>query len=403
MADESTKPDPAESGAAPAADLADATDSADVTSPADTTTDATDSADVTSPADTTTDATDSADATPPDAATANAEALDAPPATESAPPATRTIPRVSRRTVGLSVAFVALVAVIVVNVVIISKARRERAGPVASVASANPAVPSAAPTAVPTATATGKTTAAAVKRTSVSGELFEGEEPSPQPPSEPAPPKKKRTYPSKGTVLDAASRGCSTRSVDGLSRQIIAQARCIDARAFSPVPRRSNLKAPSNVFLYLEAPARDHLLKALDANKKQTMTVNSALRTVAQQYLLRRWSLKKVCGIQLATPPGESNHETGLALDIREHGTWKKALEAEGFRWLGSIDRVHFDYKGADAATLPHLDIRAFQQLWNLNHPDDRIPVNGRYTPDVEDKLESSPANGFPRGPSCKR
>jgi hypothetical protein len=319
------------------------------------------------------------------------------PQSESAPPAAHSIPRVSRRTVGLSLAFAGIVAVIVINVVLISKARQERATPEASA----PA-PSAAPSTAPPAPVPPKLGALAIKRNSVDSDLFEGDEPEPEPAPAPNKPKKKN-YAGRGSVLDAASRGCSTRSVDGLSRQIIAQARCIDARAFTAVPRRTNLKAASNVFLYLEAPARDHLLKALDANKKHTMTVNSALRTVAQQYLLRRWSLKKVCGIQLATPPGESNHETGLALDIREHGTWRKALEAQGFRWLGSIDRVHFDYKGPDAVSKAHLDIRAFQQLWNLNHPKDRIPVNGRYTPDLEDRLEQAPARGFPHGPSCRR
>ncbi len=332
-----------------------------------------------------------------DAAESDAVVESARPSLQSTPPAARSIPRVSRRTVGLSLAFAGIVAVIVVNVVIISNARRERATPEASAPSPSGVASTVAPKPAPP-----KAAALAVKRTSVDGDLFEGDEPEPEPAPAPKTPEKK-SYAGRGSVLDAASRGCSTRSVDGLSRQIIAQARCIDARAFTPVPRRANLKAPSNVFLYLEAPARDHLLKALDANKKHTMTVNSALRTVAQQYLLRRWALKKVCGIQLATPPGESNHETGLALDIREHGTWRKALEAQGFRWLGSIDRVHFDYKGPDAVSKAHLDIRAFQQLWNLNHPKDRIAVDGRYSPDLENRLEQAPARGFPSGPSCRR
>src|SRR5262249_8645698 len=156
--------------------------------------------------------------------------------------------------------------------------------------------------------------------------------------------------------------------VSGLSRQIIAQSRCIDKSAFVEVPRQPNLETAPNVFLYLEASARDHLLRALRANKKRTMTVNSALRTVAQQYLLWRWASSKRCGIEIATPPGESNHETGLALDIAEAPTWRAALEAEDFRWLGAIDRVHFDYKGPNASSRASVDVKAFQELWNLNH-----------------------------------
>lgn len=207
----------------------------------------------------------------------------------------------------------------------------------------------------------------------------------------------------RGTVRDAAARSCSTSAVDGLSRQIIAQARCLDPKAFVSVPRRPNLSVASNVFLYLDAPARDHFLKVLDANPKKTMKVHSALRTVAQQYLLRRWAVGKRCGIELATPPGESNHESGLGLDISEPGAWRNALEAEGFRWLGSIDRVHFDYKGPGAASRANVDVKAFQQLWNRNHRDDLLPENGRYTPATESRLEKSPASGFSLGPRCDR
>jgi hypothetical protein len=206
---------------------------------------------------------------------------------------------------------------------------------------------------------------------------------------------------SPGTVLEAAARACNTASVAGLSRQIIAQSRCINPKAFVPVPSRPNLNVKSNVFFYLDSSARDHLLKALDANRKKTMTVHSALRTVAQQYLLRRWALGKRCGIEIASPPGESNHESGLSLDIAEGPAWRAALEAERFRWLGSIDRVHFDFQGPDAASRSSIDVKAFQQLWNRNHEDDRIPESGSYTPATQQRLEKSPANGFPLGADC--
>ncbi len=222
-----------------------------------------------------------------------------------------------------------------------------------------------------------------------------GEDPSKDEEKEPAEPKRF------STVKEAAARSCSTSSVDGLSRQIIAQARCIDDRAFAPVPPRSNLVTGSHVFLYLDATARDRLVAALDENKSKTMTVNSGLRTVAQQYLLFRWSKTKRCGIQLASNPGESNHETGLALDITEPQKWRPILEAKGFRWLGAIDRVHFDFKGPGASSRRNIDVLAFQQLWNRNHPDDAIPENGRYSSELEARLKKSPAGGFPQGARC--
>lgn len=175
----------------------------------------------------------------------------------------------------------------------------------------------------------------------------------------------------------------------------------MDSRMFALVPKRKNLVTSGNVFLFLEAPARDRLLEVLDANPKRTMTVNSAFRTVAQQYMLDRWARSGRCGIKLAAHPGESNHETGLALDVSEPGTWKVALESHGFRWMGSSDPVHFDYQGAGAVRRGGIDIVAFQRLWNRNHPEDRIPENGAYSDQVEARIKKSPALGFAQGPAC--
>ena len=141
----------------------------------------------------------------------------------------------------------------------------------------------------------------------------------------------------------------------------------------------------------------------LDEHPDQTMTINSALRTVAQQYMVRRWATQKRCGVQLATRPGESNHESGLALDIREVKLWRRALESHGFRWLGAKDRVHFDYRRAPAATHSNADVAAFQQLWNRNHPDDPIADTGRYTAATEARLKKAPANGFELGADCEK
>jgi hypothetical protein len=205
------------------------------------------------------------------------------------------------------------------------------------------------------------------------------------------------------TVQDAASRSCSTASVEGLSRQIINETRCINPNALVPLPARPNLVLDSHVFPYLEVQARDHLVKVLDAHRDGTMTVHSALRTVAQQYLVWRWSANKRCGVPLATPPGDSNHENGLALDIAEQARWRPALEAQGFHWLGASDRVHFDYKGSSASAHRTEDVRAFQRLWNRNHPDDTIANDGHYSPTTEQRLKKAPPDGFRLGPACAK
>ncbi len=205
------------------------------------------------------------------------------------------------------------------------------------------------------------------------------------------------------TVQQAAAQSCTTESVDGLSRQIIAQARCMEPNAFVPLPSRPNLVVESNVFAYLELRARNQLVKALDSKKDVKMTINSALRTVAQQYLVWRWSAGKRCGVTLATPPGESNHEIGTALDIAEAATWRQTLEAHDFKWLGASDRVHFDFTKSpkSPARRRATDVLAFQKLWNRNNPKEKIPESGRYDAKTEDALKRAPANGFAIGASC--
>lgn len=204
-----------------------------------------------------------------------------------------------------------------------------------------------------------------------------------------------------GSVDAAAASTCSTASVKGLALQIIAEANCLSPGAFVALPSRPNLVAASHVFLYLEAPARDRLVQALDANPSKTMTVNSMLRTLPQQYLLRQWSGDGACGIGLAAPPGASNHETGLAIDVNEPNSWRASLEARGFDWFGPADVVHFDYAGPGAIDQRTIGIRAYQRLWNRNNPNDKIAEDGDYGLATEQRLRKSPAAGFALGASC--
>lgn len=206
---------------------------------------------------------------------------------------------------------------------------------------------------------------------------------------------------SSGSVSDAAAQSCTTSSVLGLSQQIIAEANCIQPGAYAEVPSRSNLTVKANVFAYMQTPARDALVKALDAKPSTTMTVNSMLRTVAQQYLLYRWYQQGKCGIGLAAKPGKSNHETGLALDINEYSTWKSTMSGKGFTWLGSGDPPHFDYTGSGKKSYAGVDVQAFQRLWNRNHPEDLIGEDGSWGPQTEARMKKAPAAGFTKGATC--
>jgi hypothetical protein len=204
-----------------------------------------------------------------------------------------------------------------------------------------------------------------------------------------------------GTVANAVLNSCSTTSVKGLSLQIIAEGNCITPGAYSQVPTRPNLTMGSAVFPFLEKPARDQLVSTLDAHPSTQMTINSMLRTVAQQFLLFRWFQTGRCSIMLAATPGNSNHETGLALDVSQASTWRTALEGHGFRFFGSADPVHFDFVGAGSVSHKGLDVKAFQRLWNRNNAGDLITVDGIWGPQTEARMNKSPAAGFAKGAIC--
>lgn len=203
------------------------------------------------------------------------------------------------------------------------------------------------------------------------------------------------------TVADVLDDGCSTTIVMGLSEQIVAEANCMVPGAYARVPTLSNVTLSKAVFPYMQEPARDALVTALSKAKERPMKINSMLRTVAQQYLLYDWYKRKRCGIKLAAEPGSSNHQSGLAIDISEPGNWRKTLDRSGFRWMGKRDPWHFDYRGDGSEDNEGLDVKAFQRLWNRNHPDEPIGDDGSFGPDTEEALRRAPADGFPVGPTC--
>ncbi len=294
------------------------------------------------------------------------------------------------RTLAMSLATVALCGVIALDIYFL-RADDEHGTPLVATSAAGSSAPPNAAASV--AQALGESVAPASPEEPLDYQSDEGA-PSPSQSAEQTP----KHY---ATVQQAAAQSCTTASVAGLSRQILAQARCLRPNAFVPLPSRPNLSVGSEVFPYLQAGAQSQLVKALAANPKQKMTINSALRTVAQQYLVWRWSAGRRCGVPLATPPGESNHELGTALDIAEASSWRPILEAHKFKWLGSSDPVHFDYTAATAQASVSMDVLAFQSLWNRNHPTDKIKEDGRYTQVVEQRLKRAPADGFSVGPSC--
>jgi hypothetical protein len=193
--------------------------------------------------------------------------------------------------------------------------------------------------------------------------------------------------------------GCSTFIVDGLSQQLIAEQNCIRAGALVSFAGATGISIGSNVYPYLETKARDGLEAAAKAHG---INVTSAFRTLAQQYLLYRWYQNGQCGIGLAAVPGNSNHETGIAVDVSNYSAALSAMTNHGFTHsYPSSDPVHFDYTGGGTTDLRAESVLAFQKLWNLNHPNDPIAEDGAYGLQTGARVSQSPADGFALGSTC--
>jgi D-alanyl-D-alanine dipeptidase len=207
------------------------------------------------------------------------------------------------------------------------------------------------------------------------------------------------------TVYGASTTSCSTIAVQGLSQQLIDELACLDPNAVTKIEANDNLSLEPEVFPYLQAKAADALKSAVAAYGKP-MKLNSALRTLPQQYMLRRWSLRDRCGVRVAAQVGSSNHESGLAVDIDmdQGAVVNKAIRtkmiAAGFAWKGSGDPMHYDFTG-ESKDLEGLSILAFKRLWNRNHPEAKLPLTNTYDALTEQKLRISPADGFQTGARC--
>jgi murein L,D-transpeptidase YcbB/YkuD len=195
------------------------------------------------------------------------------------------------------------------------------------------------------------------------------------------------------------SRNVDTGRVSGLSRQIIAQMNTLANGIlinFESLPGIEGSGASLN--LYLQAGAKESLRAALrEGIAKQPnlkMTINSAYRTVAQQHILYQVFQRDPKLIPLASKPGNSNHENGLAIDVNNYNAWKPYLIAHGWHWLGGNDPVHFsEPSGRDDVN--KLGIAAFQALWNQYHPNDRMTVDGNFGAQTAAKMDSAPIGGF--------
>ncbi|HBE20282.1 MAG TPA: peptidoglycan-binding protein [Cyanobacteria bacterium UBA11149] len=188
-------------------------------------------------------------------------------------------------------------------------------------------------------------------------------------------------------------RDCSTAGVRELDLQLIAEMNRLQPGVLSGFDNSLIVLGPG-AHDSLQTAAAKALQRAV-AKRGVKLQINSAYRTIAQQFVLRNHFENGRCGIPAAADVGKSNHNGALAIDIEDYGGWRSYLESEGWDWIGSFDAVHFDYRGSGTIDIRSLSVKAFQSLWNLNNPEDKIAEDGSWGPATRARLMKTPVTGF--------
>jgi hypothetical protein len=199
---------------------------------------------------------------------------------------------------------------------------------------------------------------------------------------------------SASTVASFITTSCTTAVVLGLSSQISDEIGCMSPGSLVRFGTGSGITFTSNAVLPFLAPNAKTDLQAVG-----DVQLNSAFRTIAQQYLIVQWFNRGLCGIAAAAPVGQSNHESGRAVDLQNASSRVTAMANHGWAHDVSGDPVHFDH--LSSPDIRGKDTLAFQRLWNRNHPADLISTDGIYGPQTEARLVKSPATGFTTGATC--
>ncbi|WP_017302028.1 peptidoglycan-binding protein [Nodosilinea nodulosa] len=193
-------------------------------------------------------------------------------------------------------------------------------------------------------------------------------------------------------LLKDAPQG-STAVANGLSQQLIYQINLITPNALVSFDDL-NVELGNAAYPFVPPEGKEGLRKAIEARGTK-LVVNSAYRTIAQQFLLYNWRGNNSNPV---AKPGTSNHQSGLALDINDRSGWLQFLQPQGWQPLAG-DPPHVDYKGGGAKDLRQATILAFQVLWNKNNPNDKLTEDGAYGNETGKRLGMSPAVGFEKAP----
>ncbi len=186
--------------------------------------------------------------------------------------------------------------------------------------------------------------------------------------------------------------------IQGLSRQLIDELNCIEPgvlETFQVAQEPGKLYTENNI-PHMLRPEVIEAAEAVAANENDFLEITSGYRDVGMQYY--DYLRGQRFGF-LAARPGSSRHQNGQAIDVEDSDRWREPLQAGGWDWpLGENDRPHFEWRENDMPDLRRESVRAFQRLWNRNHPDDLLEEDGIFGPITESKIAVTPAEGFAFG-----
>lgn len=204
-----------------------------------------------------------------------------------------------------------------------------------------------------------------------------------------------------GDVADGL-RECDTTAVRGLSHQIMHQFYCDQPSLIDSIASINQLCISSAAIPYLQKDAAVSLAKTLATEETASYTVTSAIRTIAEQYVLYQWSTKKRCGHSVQEDkPGMSLYMQGVAIKVQSQEFSNSSQVAlNGSAWVGQRNGTGFIFNNM-SMNVQKQSILSFQKLWNLNNPTEKIAADGIYTAATEHALRRSPASGFGTIPLC--
>jgi len=196
-------------------------------------------------------------------------------------------------------------------------------------------------------------------------------------------------------IRDYLPTNCSTSGLMGLTKQIadtliasLPPGTVIDVSAHVTIAGGSTLP-------YLQKAAGEALIAAINEKGEKPRLVH-AVRVLPQQYAVFYWFTHgKKCGVKLAASPGASPHERAIAIDIENNAAWRNVLKKHNWIWRGDPDPPHFNFHGGSDPDFNRDGMRAFQKLWNLHNPGDKIDEDGSYGKETRERLEASPIEGF--------